>query len=318
MKLRKGDRVLIAIAGLLVLALGGWIVAEGIFRVPLTAAVGLVLAANSLLIHIVLAAASVLLLALGLWCLCALVRRSTVNRGFVAQKTDDGTTEISVKAMEALVRTCTALHPEMQVDAIGIDGEKDTVEVDVRVALASGVSVPLAVNALQKQISQYIGECTGVEVRDVRVRVDSLDGPRTDTVYAVPELLPPAQIRTDKPEESGEDTRSAHQRIFGHVEEPVIVPAPPAAEEPEAAAEEPQPEEAFPAGPEEAAPEAADPAEPAPAETAEAAEPDEDAAFEWPEEPEEPADAAEPEASAAPEETDEPDETAWPAEEPAV
>ena len=298
MKLRKGDRVLIAIAGVLVLALSAWIIAEGIFRVPLADAVGRVLAANSLPIHVGLAAAAVLLLALGLWCLAALVRRSRVNRGFVAQKTSDGTTEISVKAMEALVRTCTALHPEMEIGSIGIEGEKDTVEVEIHVALAAGVSVPLAVNALQKQVSQYISECTGVEVRDVRICVESLDGPRTDTVYAVPELLSPAQPRSaEKAEEPDEDSRSAHQRIFGHMEEPVIVPEPPKPEEP--APEAPPPVQAEVYGPE--APAETEPAqEEAPAETAVpdesagAVEPDSPAAFDWPEEPEEPEEAEEP------------------------
>ena len=45
--------------------------------------------------------------------------------------------------------------------------------VEIRIMLAAGVNIPLTVNALQKQVKQYIMSCSGVEVYEVKVLVET-------------------------------------------------------------------------------------------------------------------------------------------------
>ena len=45
--------------------------------------------------------------------------------------------------------------------------------MEIKVTLLNGMNIPLTVNALQKQIKQYITSCSGVDVYKVRVMVET-------------------------------------------------------------------------------------------------------------------------------------------------
>lgn len=74
-------------------------------------------------------------------------------------------------ALESMVKKCVASHQELTVGAIRIHHAHEGVIVEIKVTLLNGMNIPLTVNALQKQIKQYITSCSGVDVHKVRVMV---------------------------------------------------------------------------------------------------------------------------------------------------
>jgi hypothetical protein len=117
----------------------------------------------------------------------------------------------------------------------------------MRISLASGVNIPLAVSALQKQIKQYITSCSGVDVREVRVMVETNNslapftgsglqgGMMADVTAAaragevassLQEAAQNATLTEPEPLETHEKL-PLHQRLFHREEKPQIVPEPP-------------------------------------------------------------------------------------------
>ena len=121
---------------------------------------------------------------------------------------------------------------------------RDGLVIKLRIGLANGVSIPLVVSALQKQIKQYITACTGVDVREVKVQVETASAKLKDSPFAVPEMLAnptaeklastthepvpvhePVTVVPPEPEKSSK--RPLHQRLFGREEQSMNVPEPP-------------------------------------------------------------------------------------------
>ena len=107
---------------------------------------------------------------------------------FVVQQTATGELRISVKAIESLVQKCVATHEEMSLKSLNILNQRSGVLVDMRVALADNVSIPLAVAALQKQVKSYLLSAAGVEAKEVRVSVETTGGRAQTSSY----ILAPA------------------------------------------------------------------------------------------------------------------------------
>lgn len=254
MKIRIADRILVAAAGLVLIALAVGVVAQTVFDVELIAFFADKLArfmeTERVWTTVAVVIGAALLLLLGLYCLGVLVRHEKKGkRGFVMQKTETGELSISIKAIDGLVQKCVDRHEEIKVLSTALESTRDGLIVKLRIGLAGGVNIPLAVAALQKQIKQYVTSCSGVDVKEVKVRVENSDADGAESRYSVP-LLPEkaeplpvveeaAESAAPEAEEApAEKKRPLHQRLFGHGEEPVTVPAPPATEpEPEASAE---------------------------------------------------------------------------------
>ena len=167
---------------------------------------------------------------------------------FIVQQTDNGEIRIAVRAIENLVRKCTDMHEEIEVSSLRISNHRDGVSVDMKATMPNNISIPLAVESLQKQIKQYLTVSTGVSVRDVRVAiVNTKADMQTESPYDVSKAE--AQQKAEK--------KSVHEMAFeseeAPAEEPVSAaeqPAEPAAEAepaPEAPAEEAAPVEETPA-----------------------------------------------------------------------
>lgn len=114
----------------------------------------------------------VLLCLLGLHNVWLLFQRKN-NKGFIMQRTDFGDMSISMKALEAMVHKCVGQHRELEVKSTKIFRVKNGIIVQIRILLEAGVNIPLTVSALQKQIKQYIISCSGVEVYEVQVLVET-------------------------------------------------------------------------------------------------------------------------------------------------
>lgn len=106
-------------------------------------------------------------------CGVALLFRRRRGKGFVLQHTDFGDVSISMKAMENMVKRCVDSHTEFQAGQTRVYHEKNGISVEVRITLSNGMNIPLTVKALQRQIKQYISDCSGVDVHTVSVKVET-------------------------------------------------------------------------------------------------------------------------------------------------
>ena len=152
---------------------------------------------------------------------------------------------------------------------------RDGLIISLKVAMGSEISIPLAVNALQRQLKAYITSATGVDVKEVRVTVQDTDDDIDPAGFRINEMpehtpeepktqIPSLEGRTVSEQEKKE--RCLHQKLF-HREEAAVLPEPPAPM--------PQPAPEVPEGP---APVEAEPEAPVPvaieADEASPAEPD--------------------------------------------
>lgn len=256
MKIRIADRLLVTLAGLILILTALCMVDQNVVNFGLlTALQTLIQPITDKPDHVVyiaaLIAAIALLMLLGLYCVGMLFRHQKRHkRGFVVQQTDCGELSISVKAIEGLVQKCVDRHDEISVLSTALDSARDGLIIRLRIGLTGGVNIPLAVSALQKQIKQYVSSCSGVDVKEVKVQVETSAARGKASPFQVEELsdkaapLPvvedktPAITAASVEEKAAEEAkRPLHQRLFGRGEEPMTVAAPPApAEIPEPAA----------------------------------------------------------------------------------
>ena len=185
MKIRVLDRILVFFAGIVLLFTGAGVIAERFFDVPVFDTLADMLFES---LTVVIVAAAVLVL-LGVYCVCMMFRRYKGKRGFVVQRTEGGELSISIKAIENLVQKCIDKHEELHVMSTGLENSRDGLVIKLRIGLASGVSIPLVVSALQKQIKQYVTACSGVDVREVKVQVETASANLKASPFAVPDLL---------------------------------------------------------------------------------------------------------------------------------
>ncbi len=235
-KLRFWDRIWSALMGILCFVLAASLVlyAIGLLPVQQIKNVLSLLTAGGWQRWVILAACVLVLALLGLRGIGMLFRRRK-DKGFVIQRTEYGDMSISMKAMENMVKKCVDSHGELTVNNTKIYLVRNGVSVDLKITLASGVNIPLTVNALQKQIKQYITSCSGVDVHEVRVKVE------TDAV----KLLPPPQtpVIEPAPVEEIKHVESPVEPMMQHKEEPAHYTELPVAEETAPASAEVQPEE---------------------------------------------------------------------------
>jgi len=202
-----------------------------------------------------------LFILLGVFCCGLLICGNRDRKGFVLQNNENGEVSISVKAMESLVHKCLDKYDELKVLSINITNGREGVVVSLRIALANGISIPLAVNSLQKQVKQYLMACSGVDVQEVCVQVETTNTDAKDSPYKVADVEISIEKEPDAPEaeplpredateelaaqqeiKPQKEKKPLHQRLFGHKEEEATVPvAPPSAEPAEEATEAEEP-----------------------------------------------------------------------------
>ncbi|MCE5342784.1 MAG: alkaline shock response membrane anchor protein AmaP [Eubacteriales bacterium] len=252
MRLKIMDRVLSAITGVIILVIGVGIFVFGTGIFPFTLDLSFLTREYVFWQRAVMVAAAVMLGFLGLRGISMLFR-SGRERGFIAQHTEYGDLSISMSAMENMVRKCVDSHEELKVTSTRIHHVRDGVVVNIRIALANGINIPITVSALQKQIKQYITSCSGVDVRGVRVMVETNNAAAPVSCVKADETLTADADAAEKagkvvdslhtaaqnamPKGSGETKKPKrepfHQRLFKHEEKPQIIPQPPVAEPPQ-------------------------------------------------------------------------------------
>lgn len=177
---------------------------------------------------------ALLLIALGVHGILMLFRRGR-EKGFIIQHSEYGDMSISMNALESMVQKCVASHQELTVNATRIQHAREGIIVDIKITLLGGVNIPLTVNALQKQIKQYITSCSGVDVHKVRVMVE------TDARSASEADAQPAPD-TPVPVAAAPLADGIEEPILRHAEETVssaVSPEEPAEDAQEAAEQQP-------------------------------------------------------------------------------
>ena len=179
-------RLLSALGSLTLWALGALALAETFFHVPVTSWISQVLNARTPVTVLVTLLATIVLFGLGLCGLMMLSSKRAAKRsGFVMQKGENGMIGVSIKSIEGLVQTCVNQHDVIAQAEIAVVERRDGIVILLNIQEAAGVNIPLAVGALQKQIKQYVGTCTGVDVHEVRVMVENTENDAVESPYMV-------------------------------------------------------------------------------------------------------------------------------------
>ncbi|MEG0511645.1 MAG: alkaline shock response membrane anchor protein AmaP [Clostridia bacterium] len=227
MRIKVWNRLLIALSGLMILfiAVGVFVFGVGLFPFKLD-----VSALNEPMLlwqRIVIVAGALLLVCLGIHNVWVLCHRKT-DKGFVIQHTEFGDMSISLSALENMVKKCVDSHEMLTVNSTKIHRGHEGIVVDLKLTLFSGVNIPLTVNALQKQIKQYITSCSGVDVQEVRVMVETNPSVLTDAKEErCFDSVPVAPVAPDVPDMPTIEEGTAYKanqsfvsRMFKHNEEP--------------------------------------------------------------------------------------------------
>ena len=214
MRIRILDRVLVALAGLLLLALCAGIVAQVFFGQDVTGMAAKLAAPETVAGKVILGAAIALLLLIGLYCLLMMFRHRRRKDKFILQKLESGDLAISLKTLESMVQKCVEQHNEIKTESIHLENQRDGLLVRIRGTVAGGISIPLTVDTLQKQVKQYVTACSGVEVKGIRIQIESSGADAKDARFAIE---PPACSLLPRGSETAPEP-----------EEPVPVPAEPA------------------------------------------------------------------------------------------
>ncbi len=262
MKLRIADRILVCVAGLILLACCAGILCQMFFGINVVDYATRAFASESFQVRAALIGLAVVLLLVGVYCVFVLFRHRKRKDRFVLQKYDGGELAISLRALENMVYKCLDQHEELKTQHLYLENRKDGLLIKIRGQVAGGISIPLTVEALQKQIRQYVTACSGVEIKGIRVQIESSGEDAKNAPFAIaapaaqsllheaqeppkaeetvsggaaaeqPEVpaapVVPSVAETPMPEMDEEDERALHQRLFSSVPEPCIVPEPPA------------------------------------------------------------------------------------------
>lgn len=174
MKIKFWRRFLVALTGLLLLAAGAVLIILSLGFAPAFMDLSAVLSGMALWQKVVMGGVGALLVLLGLNNVGVLFVANK-TKGFIVQRTDYGDMSISMKALDTMTRKCVGQHKELQIKSTKIYKVKNGIAVQVRLLLETGVNIPLTVSALQKQVKQYIVSCSGVDVHQVQVLVETVD-----------------------------------------------------------------------------------------------------------------------------------------------
>ena len=201
MKIRIMDRFFAVVTALLLLGLTAIVILQAFLGqewlqrfaawLCLTDTKGIIIKAGTLLVLIVPA----------LFWLFFAFRRKKQQDGFVRQKTEQGVLCISIDTISGLVTKCVKTHGELALENVGIENDKDGLRITMNITMGDDISIPLAINALQKQLKQYITTATGLEGAEVIVLEDRADMAVSVDTFRMHDLDVQAPAATEKPQE---------------------------------------------------------------------------------------------------------------------
>ena len=213
MKIRVLDRILVALAGLLMLVSGAALAAQLFFGKDVAGTVANWLNDDGLRVYIIIG--GLLMFGIGVYCVLLLFRHKGRNDKFIVQRTDSGELAISLKALESMVLKCLEPHKELTAESVSLDNQKGSLVIKIRGTVAGGISIPLTVDTLQQQIKQYVTACSGVEVRDIQVEIESSGPDAKNAPFAIEAPVAKGLLNGAEEEatEQAEQAEQAEQKI---------------------------------------------------------------------------------------------------------
>lgn len=185
MRIRILDRILVAFAGLLLVAACAGLVAQVFFGQDVIGLIAGVFETGNTTGKIAAGVCAGALFLLGLYCLLILFRHRRRKDKFILQKLESGDLAISLKTLESMVKKCIEQHSEIQTESIHLENQRDGLLIRIRGTVAGGISIPLTADTLQKQIKQYVTACSGVEVKGIRIQIESSGADASDAPFAI-------------------------------------------------------------------------------------------------------------------------------------
>jgi len=227
MKLRILDRIITALAGLVLIVSAAALAAQLFFGKDVVGYAKRLLENDSM--RLLLIAGGVILCLLGLYCVMILFRHRGRNDKFISQKTDAGELSISLKALESMVTKCLEQHHEITAQGIHLENQKGSLLIRIKGTVAGGVSIPLTVDTLQQQIKQYVTACSGVEVKEIKVQIDSSGEDAKDAPFAISAPASPALLKAaaEKTEKTEKQNHAADSPEASSENPPAVSPEPP-------------------------------------------------------------------------------------------
>lgn len=210
MNLRWYDRILVALSGLILIALGVFIVlaASGVIALPEALALDTWLGDGWQWMPIVFLAGVVLVI-WGIWLLIRPFRRGREAGGryYVLKDEADGNVKISVHAIDHLVRKRLDLYSQITSARVKIGGREDAMHITLHLAVDAEVQIPALIEELREDIRNSLQHSAGVTVQTVQVYIDATKDEKNEDIKRLQEKNPPAESEAP-PTEDLEDTAS--------------------------------------------------------------------------------------------------------------
>ena len=203
MRIRVLDRVLVAIAGLLLIAICAGLIGQIFFGKDVTGMVVKLITPKTTFAKVAIGIGTAILLVLGVYCLLLMFRHRKRKDNFILQKLESGDLAISLDTLESMVQKCLDQHSEIKTESIQLENQRDGLLIQICGTAAGGISIPLTVDTLQKQVKQYVTACSGVEVKGIRIQIESSG---EDAVNAPFAIEPPVNNLLAKGSEAAEET----------------------------------------------------------------------------------------------------------------
>lgn len=176
MKMRWYDRILVSLSGLVLTALGIFVMLAGggVMKLPEPLALDTWLGSGWQWMPLVFLG-GLLLIAWGLWLLLRPFMRRGESRGRYYTVHDGGvdSVQISIQALDHLVHKCLDRRSEILSSNVRISGQEDAMRILLRMTVRSGVTIPTLVAQVRKEIKLYVEQCAGVTVESVRIVVEA-------------------------------------------------------------------------------------------------------------------------------------------------
>ncbi len=204
MKIRILDRILVALSGTVLIGACAGLIAQVYFGKNVIRYVKQIISPDKTGGKILAGVIAALLMILGVYCLMVLFRHRRRKDKFILQRLESGDLAISLKTLETMVRKCVDQHPEIKADSIYLENQRDGLLVRIRGTVAGGISIPLTADTLQKQVKQYVTACSGVEVKGIRIQIESSGEEAKNAPFAI---VPPVSVRLMNGNEDSENGR---------------------------------------------------------------------------------------------------------------
>ncbi|MBR4576124.1 MAG: alkaline shock response membrane anchor protein AmaP [Clostridia bacterium] len=185
MKIRILDRVLVAFAGIILIAACAGLVGQVFFGKDVVGVVTAWLTPKGTTGKVIIGVCAGLLLILGVYCILLLFRHRSRRDKFIMQKMESGELAISLNTLQTMVQKCLDQHKEIKTENIRLENQRDGLLIRIQGIVAGGVSIPLTVDTLQKQVKQYVTACSGVEVKGIRVQIEASGEDAVDAPFAI-------------------------------------------------------------------------------------------------------------------------------------